>query len=545
MESPIPVVAQGPMLLPDEKLAEATDQSWMEVPCQRSVAGAGFSQGVQDYVFSIARPSAWIPSQSYFRVEVEILGAGDPAAATQPLLGEQLAYAENAVGNAYTNCYVRAGGQDISSITQFSPQASMLAARTARSGCWQHTVGMSAWGLKGSFAERCAAVSSSGANAAPVGLSGMGDGREIMYKPTTAGVGEFVGSTVAIDAAGAATGANTTFAATDVGSLLVVGGKRFTISAVADALNATVTPGAVGGIAATADWYMVRRQLVRSAEGRNRVQVLWCPPTGIFEYEGVLGSGDYRIQLSPDANFQRSMAETINPQPRAGAVGVADSTFTINVLDVRFYAAVAKMPIPDQVQTLHLREWSVQAKQMQSSNQNFSFSVPASTTRLHVFLQDGRAGSTPLAPPSRFSVQNGSDLNLQSLQLTYDNQVRPTTRWSTAFADNQPAGRNTAFLQQFYYQSLLERHAEDSAGGAETFNEWLERGPLYSFGFLRDASSRSTDVQLQISYNDPGVDAAAPGFDVTSRVFLVSEYDRTVEITTQGGSVTEVRSLSV
>ena len=105
-----------------------------------------------------------------------------------------------------------------------------------------------------------------------------------------------------------------------------------------------------------------------------------------------------------------------------------------------------------------------------------------------------------------------------------------------------PVGRNTAYLQQFYYQSLIERRSEDSVGGAPSFNEWLTRGPHYSFSFSRDATDRSTDVQLNIAYND-----VAPGipFDTTSKLFLVSEYDRCVEISTSNGMVTAVRSLNV
>ena len=47
---------------------------------------------------------------------------------------------------------------------------------------------------------------------------------------------------------------------------------------------------------------------------------------------------------------------------------------------------------------------------------------------------------------------------------------------------------------------------------------------------------------LNIAYND-----VAPGvaFDTTSKLFLVAEYDRCVEISTSNGMVTAVRSLNV
>ena len=168
---------------------DSVDHQWVEVPCQRAVADGQFAQGVMDYQFSISRPQGFIPSQSYFRVELELLGNGDPAAAAQPLFREQVAFAENAVGNLFSNVYMRAGGQDVSSITSFAPQASMLQMRTGKTQAWLNSVGRT-WGMQGSFAERCAAVSQSAAgqaaNAAPTGVSGLNDRREITYKPTAA-----------------------------------------------------------------------------------------------------------------------------------------------------------------------------------------------------------------------------------------------------------------------------------------------------------------------------------------------------------------------
>ena len=178
----------------DDYESLATETAWVEVPCQRNISSGQFAAGVEDYVFSIARPQVWMPSQSYFKFELELLGAGDPnpgaaAPAAQPTLREGVAFAENAIGNMYTNVFCLAGGQSISSITNYVPQASQLMARTAKSAAWQSTVGKSAWQLEGSFAERAAAVCNSGfgaanapsqANAAVVGLSGLGDCREVI-----------------------------------------------------------------------------------------------------------------------------------------------------------------------------------------------------------------------------------------------------------------------------------------------------------------------------------------------------------------------------
>ena len=61
------------------------------------------------------------------------------------------------------------------------------------------------------------------------------------------------------------------------------------------------------------------------------------------------------------------------------------------------------MSIPDSVQELHLREYQVQSRQMTGPNLNLSFSVPASTVALHLFLQHGRIHSGN--PAKQFPVQ--------------------------------------------------------------------------------------------------------------------------------------------
>jgi hypothetical protein len=93
-----------------------------------------------------------------------------------------------------------------------------------------------------------------------------------------------------------------------------------------------------------------------------------------------------------------------------------------------------------------------------------------------------------------------------------------------------------------YWQGLVARQSDGNPGGSETYNQWLDRGPLYSFYFSRDASDRSTDVQVQVAYN-PAPGGAA--FATTSRLFLIAEHTRSVEITTSQGLVTAVRALNV
>lgn len=531
----------------------ATEYQYTEVPCQRGVSGAQFSQGVQDFAFGIAAPQAWSPERSYFRAEVELLRGPSPGTGI-PHISDGLALAEGAMNNAYTNAYFLAAGVSASNITNYLGVAAQLKARTQKTGAWLESIGKS-WGMTASLAERIAAVSAVSATAGAagqVGLSGLDDNRETIYRPIPftfpGGVStppaNFAGINVAVNAAtGVVTGdAGVVFSTADVGATLVAAGRHFTIQSVTPPLTAFV--GIFGAdpansVVATTDWYMVKRETFRSDQVRNRLQVLFRPPIGIMDYPGLLGAGLYRFQLSPNANFASAAVETFNPV-------LTSAGYTFNITDVRFYAAIVKHRIPDSVHTLHLKEYQIMSQVMNTRTQSFSFSVPASTTSLHIFLQDQAAGSSPYVPPSKFTVANGSDLNLERLQITYSNLTKPMTQWDSRWEFASPdANGNIAFLQQFYNQGLIENQME--ADSAESFGDWIQRGPLYSFRYERDAADRSTDVQLQISYRDPGGPASggAPAFTANSKVFLCACFDRAVEITHAQGLITGVRSLDV
>ena len=49
----------------------------------------------------------WYPDRSYFRVDIEVLGSGDPTTSPVPKLSDQVALAEGAVNNAFVNAYFR------------------------------------------------------------------------------------------------------------------------------------------------------------------------------------------------------------------------------------------------------------------------------------------------------------------------------------------------------------------------------------------------------------------------------------------------------
>ena len=517
---------------------EPVDHQYIEVSCQRPVINDDFPGGLQDFNFSIGRPTVAFMDKSYMRFQLEVTGPG----AAVPKVADQIALAEGCVANMYNNAIFKAGGVDISSITSFFPQVSAVERRTSNSGAWLDKIGMAAYGYNGDRSSRVAAISQT-VNASQVGIP-LAEGKSEIYRPTDGKTPDTANVALAA-ATGIVTGTTgTLFAATDVGSDIVIEGQRFQLKEFTDATHVIVKEKPIADIAAKVDWYLCRRNLIRSTQGRNVVQVLWKPAAlGIFRWGRELGSGQYTLQLNPDPNYKMTAIEY--PYSTATKYGpLTAGVYSIAVKDVKLYVATAKMSIPDSVSTLRLTEFVCQSKPASSgTNENFQWTVPSSTKALYMFLQDASSGNNPIIPPSVFRVygstavagtlpaSTGEEQSLTQIQISYANITKPPTRWTSEFSGSKN------YLVQLFMQSLIENGLIDSVGGAETMDQWLERGPLYCWRFERDAEDRSTEVQTQISYG-------AANWQ-TANLFLCAEYTRATEITTNNGQIVNVRSLNI
>ena len=167
-----------------------TELQLNEISCMKAVSGDSFVKGLQEYIFSIGRPNAWSAKDSYFQFKLKITANGNKP----NYFNDKIAMSENVCANLYNNCYFRAGGQDVSSIVSYVPQASQIKMRLQTSLAHQQSMGKGAMMLEPSFSERSKMVSS--------GPYEMNGGNEVI------GVG--FGSTASMTTA-TITGVNTTF----------------------------------------------------------------------------------------------------------------------------------------------------------------------------------------------------------------------------------------------------------------------------------------------------------------------------------------------
>lgn len=537
-------------------LSEGLEAQFLEVPCTRGLNGDAFTQGVQDFPFSVGTPNVWYPKKSYFKVEMSLYN--DAVGTTIPLTPAALtAFADNAVGNLYDNVYFRGGEQDMSSLTQYCAQASALKVRLNGTLPWLKSMGAGTAINEASFMKRMLAVSQyPGANAlaptvtqASMTSIGAYDDREV-YRPCADA--DFKTCSVEIAATGIVTGVSTLFltgmplgtapsgGSVLPGDILVADGVAYELVFRAGQTNTQcyVSPAPAVAIAATMNWFIVRADTIRAPQSFNTVFALWQPPIGIFDYDEELGSGNFRIQLNPNSSYQLNAVETKNT--------LAAQPYKLVINSVRFYAYIEKKSLPDSSRDLFLNELSIQSKPY---NSNLQFSVPPSTHAISIFVQDASSGSNPRIPPSMFKVLDNGDLYLQNIQLNYSGITKPSTNWESKYQSSVTAvgaltRSSTLELQQRYHDSYEESGLAIELGGMETLTDWLRRGPFYHFTFMRDVNNKSTEVQLNTVFTNPAGAGGTAGLQA-SRVFIVAHYRNTVQVVTANGLIVSVAQRQV
>ncbi len=532
------------------------EENYLECPCTRAVSGS-FENTALDFMLSIGVPNTVRFPKSFFRVDASLYnGAGG----TVPLQPQALtAFADNAIGNLFTACSVSGGEQTLSKLTEGVAQISALKSRLGSTSAWVKSMGKTAL-HESSFQKRLLAVSRYPAEnadtptvtqASMTGLAAYED-REVFRPYLAADIANFATATVAIEADdGKVSGVGTSFLigmpkGSDAvggsvlpGDLLVVNGVEYKIVFSATAVSATVchiSPRPTADIAATANWFIVRADTIRAQQAFNKITADWKPPLGIFDYDDVLGPGNYRLSLTPNSDYAKTAIETKDPNWRLAA------PYRLVIDNVRFYAYIGKMTIPDSVRDIELREMKIFPKPY---SETLQFTVPDTTYALSVFIQDPLAGFSPLIPPSMFKLLDNSDLYLNTLSINYGGVNKPDSKWDSTYVPAvTTAGASasaTLRLQQRYHDTYEDSGLNLGLAGAESFTDYLRRGPFYHYMYKLDAANRATQVTINSTFAFPG---ATPATIAACRMILVAHYISPIQITTKDGIIRDVKNRS-
>lgn len=127
-------------------MTEYIEKQWREITSRNPVAGNEFKTGIKDFKFSVGQGYGLIPSQSYFRVELDLkiadgYNADDTINFREVRVGDDLAFADSCVGNMFNNIYFNVGGQTASSLTSNLGVCEVLKNRLTKSAAFNQTIG--------------------------------------------------------------------------------------------------------------------------------------------------------------------------------------------------------------------------------------------------------------------------------------------------------------------------------------------------------------------------------------------------------------------
>jgi hypothetical protein len=157
-------------------MTEYIEKQWREITSRNPVSGTSFAQGLKDFKFSVGQGYGFIPSQSYFRVEIKVT-ASDLA----PDIASTTVFADGCIGNMFNDIYFNIGGQTVSSITTGLPQCDILKNRLTKSSAYNDTIGVTQE-FQASFAKRTTNLASNSTDMDAVNSKGRNQ-RMFIWQP--------------------------------------------------------------------------------------------------------------------------------------------------------------------------------------------------------------------------------------------------------------------------------------------------------------------------------------------------------------------------
>jgi len=538
-------------------------------PPTRDVTNGAFSNGAIHFRFQTSGQKWWLPSKSYLRMRCKLTkGDGTTPIDTSDGIAPNMGF----MANLFQSGEFRINDKVVSRIADFMPQVDALETRLTKSKGWLESIGESANWWEESQKLRAANVSSDG---------------EVIKDATPADT-IFTRVQMGFDAAG---GANATLRnawkydeadgvmtysrggdnagltaaqaslAFPVGSYImyvgVVGAPSVQMKVLTNdgagslvvepLLNTDVDDGA-GNPDGTDNFSKVVKNDGNSPSRRaGDFETVWAPPLSLFKIGHALPSGRYEMVLNPQtlqSLQKRAIESTLGSVSKNPTLpGGANQDYKIAVVDFYLYTATVEGPRADDI-TYLLDPEQTRCQSEKITTVNFAqrnYDVSPSTYALTVAYQDLRAGENTQISPSKFkcyeanpisggAVTTPTELALSRFFINFAGQNLPAPDADPKFVTN------VDYTVQRYIESQIYSGAYFDTGGAETLEQWHERGAYYYFSWPRDGTDRSTRVNVhsQFAYtNEAGVE--------NMRCLLFDHSKQVARIRVQDGRVVDVQ----
>ena len=542
--------------------------SYEQHPPTRDVTTSNFPNGAIHFRFETSGEKWWMPSKSYLRMRCR-LTKGD---GTTPVdIGDDVAPNMGLMSNLFQSGEMRLQDKVLSRIPDFMSYVDALDTRLTKSSSWLNSIGSATNWWDADQAVRQTETAADG----------------VIIDPNAAAVQDETSRVdMNFDAAGGllaernqwsyvdATGVMTYVQGTDAPNGLTVAqakaqfpiGSYFRFVGVAGVPNTPMrvlindlaaAPGTItvqnllGVDVPTSGINDFARVMVTFPDANQQAsrragefEMTWQPPLSVFKVGHALPSGRYEMILNPQTvnSFQKRAIESVlgsaSKSPTLPGGGAGDYQF--EVVDFYLYTATVNGPRADNVTyLLDLEQTRCQSEKITTNSfAQRNFDVSPSTYALTVAYADVRAGEHTAISASKFksyetavagaAVSVPQELNLERFFINYAGQNLPAPDANPDFK----AG--TDYTIQRYAETQIYSGAYYDTGGAETIQEFHDRGAYYYFSWPRDGTDRSTRVNVH------------SGFKSTTdkenlRVLLFDHSKQVARVRVQDGRVVDVQ----
>jgi hypothetical protein len=530
-----------------EELSSANEgtsrMDYDQQPPTRSIQGANFPNGAIHFRWETSGAKWWLPSRSYLRMRC-LLGKAD---------GTPLEMSDGIAPNMaslFQNMEFRINDKTVSRVSDFVPQIDAIETRISKSASHIDSVAASANFWQDQFKIRQQQVIVDGDNKVIADLS---DTRLALgYDPlATTAIAADTGVLTFGQAAGAALpDATAVWLPGDIIELVTDDGGfvNYPVTKVIDADNLQL--GGYKTIALDADVHLferIRKNTIKDNTSRTMTEfeITWQPPLSIFKIGHALPSMRCELVLNPQtaSTYKKYAIQSVlaSKIPNLNSAGVAPSTgaqFQFEVKDMYMYVNTVEGPRYDNgTYLLDLEQTSCMSEKI-TTNQfaQRNFDVSPSTYALSAAYQDVRAGTDTRCSPSQFRSYNVAitatqELRLNRFFISYAGMQFPSPDASPDFT---PTLDHTV---QRYIDTQMYSGAYYDTGGAETIEQWHERGAYYYFSCPRDGTDRSTRVTVNSQFTGG---EGAPDID-NMRLLLFAHSKQIARIRVVDGRVVDIQ----
>jgi len=179
-----------------------------------------------------------------------------------------------------------------------------------------------------------------------------------------------------------------------------------------------------------------------------------------------------------------------------------------------------------------------------------NFDVHGKSTQLTLAFQDQAEGSDTRRSKSKFKIRpapteektaapmDGQELLLERFYINYGQEQKPAPDFDGRYQGvvGSTLVPQTNYLVHRYVDSLMHAGLFHTEGGAESFQDWIQRGPYYHFRWPKDATESSTRASVNFKFSQPFAD------NQQHQVMLFSQWRSAYKITHNNGRV-EIENL--